>query len=72
VDGTPWLGARGNAIVVEALPVERSASGAALAACAHKPRAEDALSCAADEAIVDDVARTLAVELAGLGERARP
>ena len=59
-------GARGNAIVVGAPPVERSASGAALAARAHKPRAEDVLSCAADEAIVNDVARTLAVELAGL------
>jgi glucokinase len=66
VDGAPWPGARGNAIVVGAPPVEWSASGAALAARADKARAEDVLSCAADEAIVDDVARTLAIELARL------
>jgi glucokinase len=66
VDGTPWPGARGNAIVVGAPLVEWSASGAALAARADKARAEDVLACAADDAIVDDVARTLAIELARL------
>jgi glucokinase len=66
VNGTPWPGARGNAIVVGAPPVESSASGAAIAARAGKARAEDVLSCSADQAIVDDAARTLAVELARL------
>jgi glucokinase len=66
LDGRPWPGARGNAIVVGAPPVEWSASGAALAARTGKARAEDVLGCAQDEAVVDDVSRTLAVELARL------
>jgi glucokinase len=66
LDGRPWPGARGNAIVVGAPLVEWSASGAVLASRAGKERAEEVLGCAQDEAVVDDVSRTLAVELARL------
>lgn len=66
MDGTPWPGARGNAVVVGAPLIEWSASGAALAARAGKARAEEVLACAADDAIVDDIARALAIELARL------
>jgi glucokinase len=66
LDGRPWPGARGNAIVVGAPPVEWSASGAALAARTGKARAEDVLGCGQDEAVVDDVSRSLGVELARL------
>lgn len=64
--GRPWRGARGNAIVVGAPLVEWSASGAALAARAGKARAEEALASPADTALVEEVARTLAAELARL------
>lgn len=64
--GQPWHGSRGNALVVGAPLVELSASGAALAARAGKARAEEVLASGADTALVEDVARTLAAELARL------
>jgi glucokinase len=66
IGGSPWPGARGNAIVVGAPPVEWSASGTALAARAGKERAEDVLGCPEFLEVVDDAARALAVELARL------
>jgi len=66
IDGSPWAGARGNAIVVGAPLAELSASGAALSTRAGKARAEDVLGCPADSAIVEDVAQVLATELARL------
>jgi glucokinase len=64
--GKPWRGARGNAIIVGAPLAELSASGAALAARAGKARAEDVLASPASRDLVEDVARTLAAELARL------
>lgn len=66
IDGSPWPGARGNAIVVGAPLTEWSASGAALAARTGQARAEDVLGSPQHQAVVDDVARTLAIELARL------
>jgi glucokinase len=66
IHGSPWPGARGNAIVVGAPLIEWSAGGAALATRAGKVRAEDVLSCPEDAALVEDVARTLGIELARL------
>jgi glucokinase len=66
IDGEPWRGARGNAIVVGAPLVETVASGPRLAALAGKARAEDVLSSGTDDAAVDAVAGALAGELARL------
>jgi glucokinase len=66
IDGAPWPGARGNALVVGAPLVETEASGPRLAALAGKERAEDVVSSAADDAAVDAVATVLAGELARL------
>lgn len=66
IDGTPWRGARGNAIVSGAPPVEIVASGSALAARAGKGRAEDVLAAAEDEAIVEDAVLALGIELGRL------
>jgi len=66
VASQPWRGARGNALVVGAPLVELSAGGAALAARAGRARAEEVLASAADQALVADVARELAAELARL------
>jgi glucokinase len=64
--GLPWRGARGNALVVGAPLVELSASGAALAARAGRASAEEVLAAGDDAALVEDVARALAAELARL------
>jgi glucokinase len=64
--GKPWPGARGNAIVSGAPPVEEVASGTALARAAGKPRAEDVLSSPADEPLVQAAAQALGLELARL------
>jgi glucokinase len=66
IEGTPWTGARGNAIVVGAPLVELVASGPQLARLTGKARAEDVLATAADAPAVGEVARTLASELARL------
>jgi glucokinase len=66
IDGVPWPGARGNALIVGAPLVETEASGPRLAALAGKARAEDVLSSGTDDAVVDAVAGVLAGELARL------
>ena len=66
IEGMPWRGARGNAIVSGAPLVEEVASGSALARTAGKARAEDVLSSPADEPIVEAAARALGIELARL------
>jgi predicted NBD/HSP70 family sugar kinase len=64
--GTPWRGAHGNAIVSGAPLVEIAASGPALAARAGKRRAEEVLAAAEDQAIVEEAALALGIELARL------
>lgn len=66
IDGVPWPGARGNALVVGAPLVETLASGPRLAALAGKARAEDVLNSGTDDAVVDAVTELLAGELARL------
>src|SRR5215510_7674184 len=66
IDGVPWAGARGNAVVVGAPLVEVEASGPRLAALAGKARAEDVLSSGTDDAAVDAVTEAIAGELARL------
>jgi glucokinase len=66
IDGAPWPGARGNALVVGAPLVETEASGPRLAALAGKARAEDVLISGTDDDAVEAVARLLAGELARL------
>ena len=66
IDGVPWPGARGNALVVGAPLVETEASGPRLAALAGKASAEDVLTSGTDDEIVDCVAAALAGELARL------
>jgi glucokinase len=66
IDGVPWPGARGNAVVVGAPLVEIEASGPRLAALAGKARAEDVLSSGTDDAVVDVVTSAIAAELARL------
>jgi glucokinase len=66
VDGSPWGGARGNALIVGAPPVELIASGPQLARRGDRPRAEDVLNDAPDGPAVDEVARILGAELARL------
>jgi glucokinase len=66
IDGMPWPGARGNAVVVGAPLVEMEASGPRLAALAGKARAEDVLSSGTDDAVVDVVTAAIAGELARL------
>src|SRR5215472_8554709 len=66
IDGVPWPGARGNAVVVGAPLVELEASGPRLAALAGKARAEDVLSSGTDDAVVDVVTAAIAAELARL------
>jgi glucokinase len=66
IDGVPWPGARGNAVVVGAPLVEIEASGPRLAALAGKARAEDVLSSGTDDAAVDVVTSAIAAELARL------
>ncbi|MGA3353815.1 MAG: ROK family protein [Acidimicrobiales bacterium] len=64
--GSPWSGARGNAVVTGAPLVETVASGPALAARAGKPRAEDVLASPGDEAVVAVSVSALGLELARL------
>jgi glucokinase len=66
IDGVPWPGARGNAVVVGAPLVEIEASGPRLAALAGKARAEDVLSSGTDDGVVDVVTLAIAAELARL------
>jgi glucokinase len=66
IDGVPWLGANGNAIVVGAPLIERVASGPQLARLTGSTTAEDALATEAGAHALDEVARILASELARL------
>ena len=63
VDGRPWRGARGNAIVTGAPLVETQASGPALALRANKPRAEDVLASESDRSTVDTAVAALGLRL---------
>jgi glucokinase len=66
IDGVPWLGANGNAIVVGAPLTERIASGPQLARLAGSDNAEEALTTEAGAGALDEVSRVLASELARL------
>jgi glucokinase len=66
VDGRPLTGARGNAIVTGAPPVERWSSGLALAAAAGASTAEEALRDPRHGGVVADAARRLGQALAAL------
>ncbi|MFL5954090.1 MAG: ROK family protein [Gaiellaceae bacterium] len=66
VDGRPFRGARGNAIVVGAPPVEHSASGLALQVRAGRASAEDVLADTALDPLVADAAAALGQALAAL------
>jgi glucokinase len=66
IEGSPWRGARGNAITSGAPPVEEVASGPALAAQAGKTRAEEVLGSPANEPIVAAAVQALGLELARL------
>ena len=66
IDGSPWPGARGNAVVCGAPLVETVAGGPALAAKAGKARAEEVLASPEYEPIIEDATSALAMELARL------
>jgi glucokinase len=66
LDGRPYAGARGNAIVVGAPPVERIASGRALARHASVTLAEEALGDDKHAAVVERAAAELGSALAAL------
>jgi glucokinase len=72
VDGRPYAGSRGEAIVLGAPPVERVASGAALARAAGLERAEDVLADPAHAPIVDNAAAALGGALAVLANALDP
>jgi glucokinase len=66
VDGLPWAGARGNAIVTGAPLVELAASGAALARQARKSSGKEVLASPDDQWLVEAAAQALGRELAAL------
>jgi glucokinase len=66
IGGSPWAGVRGNAIVVGAPLIEVAASGPALASRGGKAGAEEVLADGAAREVVEDVAATLALEVARL------
>jgi glucokinase len=66
LDGRPYEGARGNAIVVGAPPVERNAGGLALARRAGIDSAEQVLSDSIHASLVDAAADELGLALAAL------
>jgi glucokinase len=66
VDGRPWRGARGNAIVTGAPPVELAASGTALARQARKRSGKEVLAAPGAEPLVEAAAQALGTELAAL------
>ena len=72
VDGRPYAGARGEALVLGAPPVELLASGPALARAAGLERAEDVVGDPAHATLVDDAAAQLGGRARGLRQRARP
>ncbi len=66
LDGRPYAGAHGEALVLGAPPVERVASGPALALAAGVERAEDVLADGANAALLERAAEALAATLAVL------
>jgi glucokinase len=72
LDGRPYAGARGRAITLGAPPVERVASGRALARAAGLPRAEEVLGDPAHHGLVDAAASELAQVLAVLANALDP
>jgi glucokinase len=72
VDGRPYAGSRGEAIVLGAPPVERVASGPALARAAGLERAEDVLADPAHAPLVDAAAAALGAVLAVLSNALDP
>ena len=72
VDGEPHAGARGRAIVLGAPPVERIASGRALARRAGLERAEAVLADPAWASLVDEAAAALGQVLAVLANALDP
>ena len=64
--GLPWRGARGNAIVTGAPPVELAASGEALARKARKRSGKEVLATPDDEPLVEAAAQALGTGLAAL------
>ena len=72
IEGLPHAGARGEALVLGAPPVERVASGPALARAARLGRAEDVLADPSHVAVVDDAAAELGSVLAVLANALDP
>ena len=72
IDGRPYAGAHGEALVLGAPPVELTASGPALARAAGLERAEDVLADPAHAATLDDAAAALGVVLATLANALDP
>ena len=72
IDGRPYAGAHGEALVLGAPPVELTASGPALARAAGLERAEDVLTDPAHAAILDDAAAALGGVLATLANALDP
>jgi len=72
VDGRPYAGARGEALVLGAPPVEAVASGTALARAAGLERAEDVLADPALAPLVDAAATALGGALAVLANALDP
>ena len=72
VDGVPFPGARGHAITLGAPPVERVASGRALALAAGAERAEDVIPDPAHAGLVDAAAAELGRVLAVLANALDP
>jgi glucokinase len=72
VDGRPYAGSRGQAITLGAPPVERVASGRALALAAGAERAEDVIADAAHAALVEAAAAELGQVLAVLANALDP
>lgn len=72
LDGRPYAGAHGEALVLGAPPVERTASGPALARAAGLERAADVLADPVHAAILDDAATALGSVLAVLANALDP
>lgn len=66
LDGAPWRGAHGNAIVTGAPAIEEEASGSAVAQRAGKHRAEEVFSDARYRPLINEAAQSLGIELARL------
>jgi glucokinase len=72
VDGRPYTGARGQAITLGAPPIERVASGRALALAAGLEHAEDVITNPTHAALVDTAATALGQVLAVLANALDP